>query len=185
MAAARTQSKTRKPAPKGSKSGATRAPAGSRASKAPAKRGASPRRAAAKHPPTRATRSLVASRPSLRGIRDLEPHQIDVIGLAILAVGIFLGGVFYAGWGGGTLGHGALSALELLIGKLAYLVPVAFVLGGGRVLARGTDIAPAVRPLRAGTACLVVASALALAAGTLGIGPGRTPHAAVWAATTL
>jgi DNA segregation ATPase FtsK/SpoIIIE, S-DNA-T family len=185
MAAARTQSKTRKPAPKGSKSGATRPSAGARASKAPAKRGSAPKRSAARRPPTRATRSLVASRPSLRGIRDLEPHQIDVIALAILAVGIFLGGVFYAGWGGGTLGHGALSALELLIGKLAYLVPVAFVLGGGRVLARGTDIAPAVRPLRAGAACLVVASALALAAGTLGIGPGRTPQAAVWAATTL
>ena len=185
MAAARTQSKTRKPAPKGSKSGATRAPAAARAAKAPAKRGASPKRTAAKRPPTRATRSLVASRPSLRGIRDLEPHQIDVIGLAILAIGIFLGGVFYAGWGGGTLGHGALSALELLIGKLAYLVPVALVLGGGRVLARGTDIAPALRPLRAGTACLVFASALALAAGTLGIGPGRTPHASVWAARTL
>jgi S-DNA-T family DNA segregation ATPase FtsK/SpoIIIE len=108
-----------------------------------------------------------------------------VLALAIVVVGIFLGGVFYAGWGGGTLGHGALSALELLIGKLAYLVPVALVLAGARVLARGTEIAPAVRPLRAGLACLLIASALALAAGTLGIGPGRTPHTAAWAAATI
>jgi S-DNA-T family DNA segregation ATPase FtsK/SpoIIIE len=128
---------------------------------------------------------MIASRPSLRSIRDLEPHQIDVLALAVVAIGIFLGGVFYAGWGGGTLGHGALNALELLIGKLAYLVPVALALAGARVVARGTDIAPAVRPLRAGTLCLVLAAALALAAGTLGIGPGRTPHTAVWAAATL
>jgi len=185
MAPARTQSKTRKPATSGSKPAAKRAPAGARATKVPAKPRVSARRAASKRPPTRATRSIVASRPALRSIRDLEPHQVDVLSLAIVAIGIFLGGVFYAGWGGGTLGHGALSALELLIGKLAYLVPVALVLVGARVLARGTDIAPAVRPLRAGTACLVLASALALAAGTLGIGPGRTPHTGVWAAATL
>jgi DNA segregation ATPase FtsK/SpoIIIE, S-DNA-T family len=181
MAAARTQRKTRKPAASGSKTAATRAPAGARSSKAPAKARGSARRS----PPTRATRSLVASRPALRGIRDLEPHQVDVLGLAIVAIGIFLGGVFYAGWGGGTLGHGALNALELLIGRLAYVVPVALVLAGARVLARGTDIAPAVRPLRAGTLCLVLASALALAAGTLRIGPGKTPSTAVWAGATL
>jgi S-DNA-T family DNA segregation ATPase FtsK/SpoIIIE len=128
---------------------------------------------------------MVASRRSLRGIRDLEPHQIDVLGLAVVAIGVFLSGVFYAGWGGGTLGRGSLSALELLIGKLAYLAPVALVLGGARVVARGTEIAPPLRPLRAGTFCLVLASALALAAGTLGIGPGRTPHTAAWAAATL
>jgi DNA segregation ATPase FtsK/SpoIIIE, S-DNA-T family len=177
MAAARTQSKTRKPAAGGTKTAAKRA-SGSRA---PARR----RAGAAKRPPTRATRSIVASRPSLRGLRDLEPHQIDVLGLAIVAIGIFLGGVFYARWGGGTIGRGALSALELLLGRLAYVVPVALVLSGARVLARGTDIAPAVRPLRAGTSCLVLACALALAAGTLGVGPGRTPHNAAWAAATL
>jgi DNA segregation ATPase FtsK/SpoIIIE, S-DNA-T family len=185
MAAARTQNKTRKPAAASKNKTAARAGAGGRGSKAPAKPRSSSRRAAAKRPPTRATRSLVASRPALRGIRDLEPHQVDVISLAIVAIGIFLGGVFYAGWGGGTLGHGALSALELLIGRLAYVVPLALVLVGARVLARGTDIAPAVRPLRAGTVCLVLASALALAAGTLGIGPGKTPSSAAWAAATL
>ena len=180
MAASRTQSKSGKPASSRSETAAKRAPAGARGSKAPART-----RDRARRPPTRATRSLVASRPGLRGIRDLEPHQIDVLALAVVAIGIFLGGVFYAGWGGGTLGHGALGALELLTGKLAYLIPVALVLTGARVLARGTDIAPAVRPLRAGMACLVLASALALAAGTLGLGPGRTPRHAVWAAATL
>jgi len=180
MAAARTQSKTRKPGKNGKTSSGTRAPVGARSAG-----GASKRPARGKQPPTRATRSLIASRPSLHSIRDLEPHQIDLVGLAVLAIGIFLGGVAYAGWGGGTLGHGALSALQLLIGKLAYVAPVALVLLGARVLARGTALAPATRPLRAGAICMTISLALAFAAGTLGIGPGRTPAHAAWMAATL
>ena len=71
----------------------------------PAPEGSAPRRVA-QPPPTRATRSLVASRPVLRGVRDLEPHQIDVLALALIAIGIFLGGVAYGFWAGGSLGHG-------------------------------------------------------------------------------
>jgi S-DNA-T family DNA segregation ATPase FtsK/SpoIIIE len=118
-------------------------------------------------------------------MRDLEPHQIDVLALAMVALGIFLGGVAYGFWAGGALGHGILSGLELLIGKLAYLAPAALVLTGARVLARDTDFAPATRPLRSGTVCLVLALALAFAAGTLGLGPGRTPAASSWAAHVL
>ena len=119
----------------------------------------------------------MASRPGLRSIRDLEPHQIDVIALALVAIGIFLGGVAYGFWAGGSLGHGILKALELLVGKLAYLTPIALVLGGARVLARDVDVAPATRPLRSGTICLLVALALAFAAGVFG--PGRTPSSGV------
>jgi DNA segregation ATPase FtsK/SpoIIIE, S-DNA-T family len=176
MAAARTANKTRKPAPRGGKSGGgQRATTGTRK---PAAKGR-------KRPPTRATRSLVASRPSLRGFRDLEPHQIDVIALAFVAFGIFLGGVAYGIWAGGALGHGVMSGFELLIGKLAYLTPIAFVLGGARMLVRDTDIAPAVRPLRTGTLCVVLALALAFAAGTLGLGPGHTPTTGFWSAAVI
>ena len=128
-------------------------------------------------------RSLVASRPGLRSIRDLEPHQIDVIALALIAVGIFLGGVAYGFWAGGSLGHGILKGLELLVGKLAYLTPIALVLGGARVLARDLDVAPATRPLRSGTICLLLALALAFAAGVFG--PGRTPSAGFWSANVI
>ncbi len=58
-------------------------------------------------------------------------------------------------------------------------------LGGARVLARDTDFAPATRPLRSGMVCLVLALALAFAAGTLGLGPGRTPATGFWAAHVL
>jgi DNA segregation ATPase FtsK/SpoIIIE, S-DNA-T family len=181
MAAARTANKTRKPATKSGRSGTgnnPRPPRTGGAKRKPAARGK-------KRPPTRATRSLVASRPSLHGFRDLEPHQIDVIALALVAFGIFLGGVAYGIWAGGALGHGVMSAFEILIGKLAYLTPIALVLGGLRMLVRDTDLAPAVRPLRTGSLCLVLALALAFAAGTLGLGPGRTPTTGFWSAAVM
>ncbi len=176
MAAARTANKTRKPTSKGGRSGA-----GQRAGTG----GNSGRNRGRKQPPTRATRSIVASRPALRGVRDLEPHQIDVLALAVVAIGIFLGGVAYGFWAGGSLGHGLMSGLELLIGRLAYLIPIALVLGGARVLSRDLDVAPATRPLRSGTICLSLALALAFAAGTLGLGPGRTPVSGAWSAGVL
>ncbi len=125
----------------------------------------------------------MASRPGLRGVRDLEPHQIDVIALALIAIGIFLAGVAYGFWAGGSLGRGVMSGLELLIGKLAYLTPIALLLGGARVLARDLDVAPATRPLRSGTLCLLLALALAFAAGLFG--PGETPSKHFWSAAAM
>ena len=164
MAAARTTNKTRKrTAGSGRSAGGQRATSG--------RRGA---------PPTRARRSLIASRPGLRVVRDLEPHQIDVLALGLIAVGIFMGGVAYGFWAGGSVGHGLLKLLELMIGRLAYLVPVGLVLGGARVLARDLDVAPATRPLRSGAICMLLALALALAAGLFG--PGRTAGGGLWSA---
>jgi S-DNA-T family DNA segregation ATPase FtsK/SpoIIIE len=174
MAAARTPTKARKPSSKrtAGSGGASKArPSNSRGRR--------------KRPPTRATRTLVGSRPSLSRLRDLEPHQIDILALAVVAVGIFLGGVAYRIWAGGSLGHGLMDLLEILIGRLAYLMPVALILGGARVLARDTDLAPATRPLRTGAGSLVLALALCFSAGTLGLGPGREPSAHFWSAAVL
>jgi DNA segregation ATPase FtsK/SpoIIIE, S-DNA-T family len=175
MAATKTQSKSRKPAGKTTQASPKRNQNGARS-----KGGAKSRK---QPPPTRATRSLVASRPGLRSVRDLEPHHIDLIALAIIAVGIFLGGIEYFGWAGGTLGHGAESGLELLAGKLAYLFPVVLILGGARVLARGMQFAPATRPLRSGAICLGLALTLMFAAGL--IGPGKSPQGAILASQTI
>jgi S-DNA-T family DNA segregation ATPase FtsK/SpoIIIE len=175
MAAARTPTRVRKAPGKRNVSGGSRSKA----------RAAKPSRRRTKRPPTRATRTLVGSRPSLSRLRDLEPHQIDILTLAVVALGIFLGGVAYRLWAGGSLGHGLMDLLEILIGRLAYLMPVALILGGVRALARDTDLAPATRPLRTGAICLLLALALAFAAGTLGLGPGRAPAAHFWSAAVL
>jgi S-DNA-T family DNA segregation ATPase FtsK/SpoIIIE len=129
-------------------------------------------------PPARGKRSLLASRPSLRGWLELEPHQVDVIALALIALGIFLAGVAYSLWGGGTLGGGAVRAAKFAFGALGYAVPVALVLAGALILAR--DWRPPTRPLRTGALCLAAALTLMLAAGTLGIGPGAAARSELW-----
>ena len=136
-----------------------------------------------KPPPKRATRSILAGRPSLPALRvpQLEPHHVDIVGLALIAVGILLGGVAYAGWDGGTLGNGAITGLRFLLGALGYVVPAALVLAGCLVLMR--EMRPPGRPLRTGVICLTSSITLALAAGTLGVGPGVVPSAVFWRAS--
>jgi S-DNA-T family DNA segregation ATPase FtsK/SpoIIIE len=133
-------------------------------------------------PPARARRSRLGARPGLPTLI-LAPHQVDIIALALVAVGIFLGGVAYAGWAGGALGNGTISGVRLLLGVLADAIPVVLVLTGVLILLR--ELRPPVRPLRAGLICLTVALTLGLAAGTLGIGPGRAPTAIFWRGAVL
>ncbi len=107
-----------------------------------------------KTPPKRATRSLLAARPSLHLPRPapLEPHHVDIVALGLIALGILLGGVAYAGWDGGALGNGAVTGLRFLLGALGYVVPAALLIAGALVLAR--ELRPPVRPLRTGLLCL-------------------------------
>jgi len=121
----------------------------------------------------------------MRPMLHLEPYQVDILALALGAAGVLLGGVGYFGWSGGALGHGAFSALRLLLGVLAYATPAAIVAGAVLVLTRGLRSSPPVRPVKAGVVCLVLALALALAAGTLGLGPGREPAVGFWLAPVL
>ncbi len=108
---------------------------------------------------------------------------MDILGLGLIALGVLLGGVAYAGWDGGTLGNGAVTAMRFVLGALGYVVPAALVVAGALVLAR--ELRPPVRPLRTGLVCLVCSVTLALAAGTLGIGPGALHGAAFWRAAAF
>src|SRR5260370_21874439 len=121
-------------------------------------------------PPKRATRSLLGARPSLSLRRlDLEPHQVDIAALALIALGIFLAGVAYLHWSGGTVGEGTITVFRFLVGALGYAVPAALVLGGALVLIR--ELRPPTRPIRTGVLCLTASLTLALAAATLALGP--------------
>ncbi|HEY2259460.1 MAG TPA: DNA translocase FtsK [Solirubrobacteraceae bacterium] len=135
-----------------------------------------------KPPPKRARRSLLASRPSLPRL-EFEPHHVDILGLALIAIGIFLGGVAYLHWAGGTLGEGAVTATKFAFGALGYAVPAVLVAGGAMILIR--ELRPPARPMRTGLICLLAALTLALAAGTLGLGPGRAPAADFWLASSF
>jgi S-DNA-T family DNA segregation ATPase FtsK/SpoIIIE len=125
---------------------------------------------------------MLASRPTLPTVA-LEPHHVDILALALVAVGIFLGGVSYLHWAGGALGDGAVRASRFVFGTLGDAVPVALALAGVLILMR--EWRPPARPLRTGLACLVAALTLMLAAGTLGIGPGAAPAAQFWHAAAF
>ena len=98
-----------------------------------------------------------AGRSSCRGPH-LEPHHIDILALALIAVGIFLGGVAYLDWSGGALGDGAVKGTRFVFGALGYAVPAALVAGGALILAR--ELRPPGRPMRTGTLCLTAALTL-------------------------
>jgi DNA segregation ATPase FtsK/SpoIIIE, S-DNA-T family len=137
-----------------------------------------------KPPPPRARRSLLASRPTLGpGRPALESHHIDVLALALIAIGIFVGGVAYVGWSGGALGNGAVDAARFVLGALGEALPALCVVGGVLVLLR--EVRPPARPLRTGGICLTIAITLGLAAGTLGIGPGAAPAGELWRASSM
>jgi DNA segregation ATPase FtsK/SpoIIIE, S-DNA-T family len=138
-----------------------------------------------KAPARRGRRSLLASVRESVGLPwvELEPHHVDIIGLALIALGIFLAGVAYLDWAGGTLGNGAIRAVRFVFGALGYAVPAVLVLGGALVLLR--ELRPPARPMRTGVICLTASLTLALAAGTLGLGPGQSPHARFWAASVV
>jgi S-DNA-T family DNA segregation ATPase FtsK/SpoIIIE len=117
----------------------------------------------------------------------LDQRQRDILGLALLALGVFMGFVLYGSGGspagGGRAGHAVAVALGWALGRARVFAPVALALGGGVLLLR--PVLPAVRPLRTGAVCLFAGLTLALAAGMLGLSsvPGARTHA--WASAHL
>ncbi|HEX3692086.1 MAG TPA: DNA translocase FtsK [Solirubrobacteraceae bacterium] len=116
------------------------------------------------------------SRSSLRwppSLPALEQSQRDVIGLGLVALGVFMGFVLYDNGDGGQIGHGLSVAIGWCIGEARVLAPIALVVGGAALLL--DQVLPAHKPLRTGGLCLFAAVTLALAAGTLGVSDG-TPE---------
>jgi DNA segregation ATPase FtsK/SpoIIIE, S-DNA-T family len=118
---------------------------------------------------------------------ELNQRQRDVIGLALVALGVFMAFVLWEGWDGGRAGHGLAVALGWAVGRARGLAPIALLAGGGALLLR--PVWPALRPLRTGAICLSASIVLALAAGTLGVssGPERSGvgQASSWSSAFL
>jgi DNA segregation ATPase FtsK/SpoIIIE, S-DNA-T family len=137
-----------------------------------------PRAAPARRSRSSGTRTRASARPRAKraagaslwrpALPELSPHQLDLLGLGLAALGVFLAFVLYLGAAGGSVGGAASDGLRLLLGTVAYGAPVALVVGGLLVVAR--TVVPSLRPVRAGTLCLFAAVTLMLAAGTLGLG---------------
>jgi S-DNA-T family DNA segregation ATPase FtsK/SpoIIIE len=104
-----------------------------------------------------------AARPSLP---HLEQRHLDLLGLALVALGVFLAFPLYLGFDGGAAGGAVVDGLTWAFGRIAYVVPVLLVAAGALLVLR--PVLPAVRPFRSGGACLLLGLLLAFAAGTFG-----------------
>src|SRR5271154_992895 len=113
----------------------------------------------------------------------LDQRARDVLGLALVALGVFMAFVLYAGWGGGRAGHGLGVGLGWILGGARVLAPIALIVGGGVLLLR--PVLPALRPLRTGAICLFASITLALAAGTLGVSSGPGSREGGWGSAFL
>src|SRR4051794_23306260 len=124
-----------------------------------------------KKPQTRARRAAPRRQPpTLPKLSfKLEQHQLDLLGLGLVALAAFLAFVFYLSWDGGKVGEALAKGFVFLFGGVGYLVPVVL-FGAGAVLVL-RPILPSVRPFRSGAICLLLALMLGLAAGSFGLGP--------------
>src|SRR6188472_3811232 len=104
----------------------------------------------------RARRSPVAWPPRLPVF---EQRHLDLIGLGLVAVGVFLAFPLYLHWDGGEAGQAMVDGLTWAVGRVAWATPVALVAAGVLLVMR--PVLPAgVRPFRAGALCLFASACL-------------------------
>ena len=101
----------------------------------------------------------------------LEQHQLDLIGLGLVALAAFFTFVFYLGWDGGKLGGYMADGFIYLFGGVGYLAPLALFGTGARA---GPAADAAHRSSRSRPARLLPGGGLmlGLAARSFGLGPG-------------
>jgi len=114
----------------------------------------------AKRRKKRPLRPRVPSRVKKRRPRRVKSEQHhELVGLGLLALGLFLASVLYLGWSGGMVGGAIADGFTGTFGAAAYVAPIAFVVVGALMVARSALVD--VRPFRTG---LIVTSFGLLAA---------------------
>ena len=80
----------------------------------------------------------------------LEQRHLDLIGLFLIASGVYLIFVLFFGWDGGKVGYGVETGLTYLFGKVGTRIFTVFLLVVGGVLVTGTSISAMLRGLGRG-----------------------------------
>jgi DNA segregation ATPase FtsK/SpoIIIE, S-DNA-T family len=107
----------------------------------------------------------------------------ELLGLGLVALGLFLASILYLGWSGGVVGGAIVDGIQAVIGDAAYAVPLGLLVVGGLLLGRSTLVD--VRPFRTGLVVFAVGLLLVLGdahggalggalEAVLGIALGRT-----------
>ncbi|MBU6336282.1 MAG: DNA translocase FtsK [Acidobacteria bacterium] len=107
----------------------------------------------------------------------LDQRQRDLLGLALVALAIFIAFPLYSTGDAGIGGDQVVSGLLWALGQAAYLVPVA--LAGAGLLMILRPVLPVGGNVRIGAVMIVAFLALLLAAGTFGTGP-EAPRPGSW-----
>jgi S-DNA-T family DNA segregation ATPase FtsK/SpoIIIE len=89
-----------------------------------------------------------------------ELKHPELWGLGLVALGIFLASVVYAGWNGGYVGGALADGFDALLGALTYLLPLLFVGIGGLMVVRSALVD--FRPFRTGLILVVCGLMIAL-----------------------
>src|SRR5436309_2902595 len=99
--------------------------------------------------PSRVRKTRRTKRKAARG-----HHHPELAGLVLLAFGVFIASVLWAGWNGGYVGRWIADGLIALVGGAAYGLPVALVVVGALMVGR-SDLVD-VRPFRTGLVVLAL-----------------------------
>src|SRR5918999_1011766 len=96
--------------------------------------------ASRKPPPKKRRKAAKPARrpPSLPALRmpQLDQHQLDLIGLGLVALAAFFAPVFYLGWEGGEVGEALRVGFVFLLGGAAFLVPITLFGTGALIVLR-------------------------------------------------
>jgi S-DNA-T family DNA segregation ATPase FtsK/SpoIIIE len=97
-------------------------------------------------------------------------HRPELIGLGLLALGLFLGALLYLGWDGGQGGQKIVDGLHAAIGELSYVLPIILVTFGLLLVTRSELLD--MRPFRTGSTIVMLGLFLVLgpSAGLVGQG---------------
>jgi len=96
-------------------------------------------------------KAKVKSRRRLRLPEGLQQRHLDLIGLFLIAAGVYLVFVLFFGWDGGKVGYGVETGLEYLFGKVGARIATVLMLAVGAMLVTGTSVATVLRGLGRGT----------------------------------
>jgi S-DNA-T family DNA segregation ATPase FtsK/SpoIIIE len=116
------------------------------------------KRAPARKPKAKAKRGKAAKapRPGLR-LTGLEQRHLDMIGLFLIAAGIYLFFVLFLGWEGGKVGYGIETGLKYLFGAVGARIFTLLLLVVGAMLLTGTSVSALARGIGRGLRALFVA----------------------------
>jgi S-DNA-T family DNA segregation ATPase FtsK/SpoIIIE len=104
--------------------------------------------AARRKPRSKAKAKSRLPRPHLP--EGLQQRHLDLIGLFLIAAGVYLSFVLFFGWDGGKVGYGLETGLEYLFGKVGARIATVLMLAVGAMLVTGTSISTVFRGLGRG-----------------------------------